>query len=253
MNLARLTSPDYALGKALIGAKSLADLGLLLLARPEAESLRLARWIVRLKPFYTMVSNRNLVGLARLIGQLDRLGLPGAVVECGVWNGGASALLAATHLRARPQLAREFWLFDSFQGLPPPGGNDGARLQAAYFEGWCTGDPAAVRRALALAGLPPERAHIVPGWFDATLPQAQVGPIALLHIDADWYDSVLLVLRTLFDRVAPGGVVVLNDYGFWQGCDRAVQDFLAERGLSHLAIRQIDPKGGAFFQKPAAP
>ncbi|GAB4204363.1 MAG: hypothetical protein OHK0022_29450 [Roseiflexaceae bacterium] len=250
MNIARLIAPDFPLGKALISTKSLFEIAMLFAARPERESLRLASWILRLKPFYTMATNKNLVGLSRLVQRLDAMGLPGDIVECGVWNGGASAMMAATHLHGRGTASRTFWLYDSFEGLPPPSDKDGAATQAAFFEGWCVGDTGKARRALAMAGLPEERQRIVKGWFQDTLPHAPVEQIALLHVDADWYDSVMLALRTFYDRVTPGGVIVLNDYGYWQGCDRATHDFLAERGLSHIPIRQVDPQGGAFFQKP---
>ena len=74
--------------------------------------------------------------------------------------------------------------------------------------------------------------------------------IALLHIDADWYESVKLVLERLYDRVSPGGFVVLDDYGYWEGCRRAWSEFWAGRGP---AAELVDVDGvGAYFQKPAA-
>jgi O-methyltransferase len=76
--------------------------------------------------------------------------------------------------------------------------------------------------------------------------------IALLHIDADWYDSVKTVLETFFDRVVPGGFVVLDDYGYWQGCDQALTDFFAQRGIKDVPIERVG-RQGAYFQKPCEP
>jgi O-methyltransferase len=144
---------------------------------------------------------------------------------------------------------RDVHLFDSFTGLPAPGDKDGRMARERFHDGWCAGEPREVRVLLHRLGFPLQRLHVHPGWFDDTLPQASVSQIALLHIDADWYDSVILCLRTLYDAVAPRGFVVLDDYGRWEGCTRATQDFLRERGLDGIVSVKNPP--AHFFQKPA--
>ncbi len=75
--------------------------------------------------------------------------------------------------------------------------------------------------------------QIIPGWFDETLPCFEASdPIALLRLDGDWYESTMLCLEHLFDRVAVGGVVIIDDYFTWDGCSRAVHDFLSRRSAT---------------------
>jgi O-methyltransferase len=194
-----------------------------------------------------MVTNWNLVGLYNLVNQTNIQGLPGDIVECGVWNGGSSALMGAACLYEEPPVDRLIWLFDSFQGLPEPEERDGEKAQKGYFPGYCKGDQQKAREAFRNLGLSDNTYRIIPGWFDETLHNAHVTEIALLHIDADWYDSVRTVLDAFYDKVVPGGIIVFDDYGYWEGCQRAVQDFFDTRGLNPK-IQKIS-KTGVFFEK----
>jgi hypothetical protein len=145
---------------------------------------------------------------------------------------------------------RDIYLFDSFEGLPPPGAEDGALARQQFQPGWCASTEDDVRRAFDLAGASTARLHIVKGWFADTFPRTGLPPIALLHIDADWYDSVRLCLETWYDRITPGGYVVLDDYGRWEGCTRAADEFLRERRLPPLARTG---SAGHYLRKPARP
>ncbi|NTU82901.1 MAG: hypothetical protein HGA45_26640 [Chloroflexales bacterium] len=248
MNIVKLLSPDFAPGKALITGRSILEIGAMLAARPSAESLHLARLIMQVKPAHTMVRNLSLINLYRMVRYINRSALPGAVVECGVWNGGSAAMMAAACRDTGVQ--RDFWLFDSFEGLPPPTEKDSAIEHSHYYEGWNKGSIANVERIFRKLDLPLDRVHFVKGWFEQSIPVAAVKQIALLHIDADWYDSVSLVLARLYDRVTPGGYVVLDDYNYWEGCDRAVHDFLESRGMPRTVLHKVGVMG-AYFQKPA--
>ena len=90
---------------------------------------------------------------------------------------------------------------------------------------------------------------LVPGWFDETLQTADLQTIALLHVDADWYASVKIVLETFYDKVVEGGFVVLDDYWRWPGCREAVTDYLKERQIQGVVLKQADLHG-VYFQKP---
>jgi len=249
VNRYQIMSPDGALGKMLLAGRAECQLlGLRLGGGPwDGDFARAVRLLV---PRYTMVSVRRLKVLYELGAELGRGGPAGAVVECGVWNGGSSAMVAAGLGRAGGA-ARPFWLFDSFAGLPDPTEDDGERVRAAHFPGWCTGAEGRVLEAHRLVGHGLRPAAIVPGWFDDTLERnrAAVGPIALLHIDADWYDSVLAVLRAFYAQVVAGGTVVIDDYGAWAGCRKAVHDHFGEGGLRGLGLRPIDGNG-VYFKKP---
>jgi hypothetical protein len=107
-----------------------------------------------------------------------------------------------------------------------------------------------VQEVLRRCQVPAEQVTIVKGWFEETVPSLPVERIALLHIDADWYDSVKLVLEHLYDRVSPGGYVILDDYGYWEGCRRACHEFLDRRGIQ-VTLTHIDGIG-VYFKKPDA-
>jgi O-methyltransferase len=194
---------------------------------------------------YTMLGLKRLRALECLAHRIDELGIPGDVVECGTCNGGSGALLArAAHGSA---CGRQVWLLDSFTGLPAPGPKDPS--SAARLAGLCRGSPARVRDVLAQVGVPAESVTLVPGWFQDTLPDLPVRGIALLHIDADWYESVWTVLEHLFAKVTPGGFVVLDDFGYWQGCRRAWEDYRASKGLQ-VDLTWVDGDA-VYFRKPA--
>jgi O-methyltransferase len=191
-----------------------------------------------------MVGLDRLRKLDELANAVDRDGIRGDIVECGTCNGGSGAILA--RVASRSPHGRHTWLLDSFAGLPPAGDKDGPL--AADYTGLCCGQTAKVREVLTKMGVLEKAVTLVPGWFHDTLPGLPVEQIALLHIDADWYDSVLVVLQHLYDKVSSGGFVVFDDFGYWEGCRRACDDFLAARGIK-VPLTIIDGIG-AYFQKP---
>jgi O-methyltransferase len=196
---------------------------------------------------YTRVGLTRLRCLDRLTRLLDERAVPGDVVECGTCNGGSGAVLA--RVACRSPLGRHTWLLDSFAGLPTPGPQDGPAASA--FTGMCRSTRDNVRAVLGKVGVPESAFTLVPGWFHETLPTLAVPRIALLHIDADWYDSVRLCLEHLYDRVQPGGFVVFDDLGYWQGCRQAWEELRSERRLD---VQLTDVDGiGAYFEKPADP
>ncbi|MDB5104281.1 MAG: Macrocin-O-methyltransferase protein [Fibrobacteres bacterium] len=180
---------------------------------------------------------RNAFTLARIA---DIRKLPGAIVECGVWKGGCSAsmMLAVQETGSR----RELWAFDSFQGLPRPTEKDGTRAIQKSEEwggGGCEATEEDFRETLfKIAGLKDENIHIRKGWFQDTVPPAkhEVGPISILRLDGDWYDSVLVCLEHLYDQVVPGGYILIDDYGCWEGARKATDEFRAKRGISSPLI-----------------
>jgi hypothetical protein len=89
---------------------------------------------------------------------------------------------------------------------------------------------------------------MVKGLFQDTLGHAPIEKISLLHIDGDWYDSVMTCLQSFYDRVSPGGIVQIDDYGFWEGARKAVDDFFRQRGLAMPSLRYIDYAGRQFVK-----
>jgi O-methyltransferase len=157
--------------------------------------------------------------------------LDGTVVECGVWKGGMAAGLATL---LGP--SRAYYLYDSFAGLPPATALDGEAALRWQRE---KASPKAqtnlaVDRSFAEAAMQRSGAHevhIIPGWFRDTLPHYAGSPIAVLRIDGDWYESTMDCLTSLYPQVVQGGLILLDDYYYWEGCTRAVHDFLSKNGL----------------------
>ncbi|NQT04491.1 MAG: class I SAM-dependent methyltransferase [Dehalococcoidia bacterium] len=188
----------------------------------------------------------RLVALYKLSREIDRQPIPGNIVECGVRNGGSSAVMASVFRKS--SLCRDMWLFDSFEGLPEPTAEDGYKAQTEYHEGKCLGSVDAVKEILNQLSIPENRVHIIEGWFEETFPSVKTNKVALLHIDADWYESVKLCLEKFYDSVCPGGFIALDDYGHWEGCRRATDEFLKKRSLDIKLVRVDDT--GHYFQKP---
>jgi hypothetical protein len=195
---------------------------------------------------HTMCSNARLRGLYRGVKYVVNSRIPGDLVECGCAQGGSAALMALTLAQANAQ--RRLWLFDTFAGLPAPTLGDPDFEIADLFTGTCVGTVAEVRGLFQRLSVDKE-VRLVQGLFQDTMPSAEIRQIALLHIDGDWYESVKACLENLFDKVVPGGIVQFDDYGYWQGARKAVDEFFAKRGIK-VALQKLD-YSGRFLIKPS--
>ncbi len=175
-----------------------------------------------------MVPEREYVANLRVALRADRIA--GSIVECGTWRGGMIAGIADV---LGPE--RRYYLFDSFEGLPPAGEADGEAALAfqrnttspTYFDN-CTASVDEARTAMSHSAARDYR--ITKGWFEKTLPaQKPQEPIALLRMDADWYESTKCILENLASHVVPGGVILVDDYYAWEGCTQAVNEFAATK------------------------
>lgn len=173
----------------------------------------------------------------------------GDIVECGVYKGGSAALLAAASVTTGHQ--GHFWLFDSFRGLPPPGERDRTWIGSRLRTGDLSAQESDVRHLLfERLRLDPARFRIQAGWFHETLPRfaPEIDRVAILHLDCDYYDSVSICLKVLYDHVQDGGLVVIDDYHYFKGCRQAVDEFLDRRAITG-ALRPTD-RFGVYFTKP---
>jgi hypothetical protein len=184
---------------------------------------------------YTMVPRDQFVANMDLSSQF--LNIPGSIVECGVWKGGMAAALAELSKNKK-----RIHLFDSFEGLPPAREIDGEgalRYQRettspGYFDN-CRADESFAIAAMKLAN---HNDYVIyKGWFENTLSQYNDGPISILRLDGDWYDSVKACLDVLYPHVSVGGLVIIDDYYPWDGCARAIHDYLSQHKLASR-IRQ---------------
>jgi O-methyltransferase len=218
---------------------------------PAAPVGLLHSWLARLAEYRfsrlirrnTMVGPERIQNLSRLAQRLEDEQIPGDVVECGVYKGGTAALLARTVTHSR--LPRTLWLFDVFRGMPPATGVDGP--EAPSWVGNLKSSTRRVERLLRRTGANLSRVRIVPGLFQNTFPTVHIPQIALLNLDADWYESIKLCFDTFYDSVVEQGFVSIDDYGAWPGCRIAVDEFFQARGLSY-PLRRVDDTAH-WFQK----
>ena len=198
---------------------------------------------------YTMTSVERLYAMWDAMRYLASAGLPGAVVEAGVWRGGTMMIAALAAMRAGDE-TRELWLYDTFSGLPRPDpdldvdilGNraiDGwePRNAGGAKTMWAYADEADVRTNMARTKYPPDQMRFISGLVEETIPAQAPERIALLRIDTDWYASYKHILEALYDRVVPGGLVIFDDYGQFKGARRAVDDFIAVRKITSPLLR----------------
>ena len=194
-----------------------------------------------------MCSIARLRGLYRGVRYVIQNDIRGDFVECGCARGGSAALLGLA-LR-QMDLHRPLWVFDTFEGLPAPASNDPDFEIADLYKGTCKGSIEEVHELFTRLQIADD-VHFVKGLFQDTLPSAEVTQIALLHIDGDWYESVKVCLESLYDKVAPGGFIQFDDYGYWEGARKAVDEFFKVRGIE-APLTRLDYAGRVLI-KPSS-
>jgi O-methyltransferase len=202
-----------------------------------------ARAVIRAVRPWTMTSNEKLFALVVAVRYVVDHGVRGDIVECGVWRGGSMQAIARI-LAARGVTDRELHLFDTFEGMPPPtqedvrqGGPPAAELLATRprtAKVWAIADLEDVRAGMAQIPYPANRIHYHQGLVEETIPDGAPEQIALLRLDTDWYASTKHELEHLYERVPSGGVVIIDDYDYWEGSRKAVDEFVARTGARLL-------------------
>jgi len=249
-----------------LAAKSLSKMGLTVMRSSSIgqqlpiEATDTDRHIIdRVRPF-TMTSNERIWSLLQAVRYLTERPLAGDIVECGVWRGG-SMMAAAIQLQAMGQSERHLWLYDTYTGMTPPTAEDKESISGTTARAllettdvgdgnnvWCVADEQDVRHNMLSTGYPVENMHFIKGDVALTLTEQVPEQIALLRLDTDWYASTKAELEYLYDRLAPGGVCILDDYGHWQGARQAVDEFFSQNPPRPL-MSPID-FSGRIFVKP---
>jgi O-methyltransferase len=199
-----------------------------------------------MKP-YTMIRKHGYINNLSLCDEYRSV--RGSVVECGTWKGGMIAGIAKMFGEGRA-----YYLYDSFQGLPPATERDAlpdgysaiswqADLKKPEFADIAERsslkvDASFAREAMQLSGV--LNYKIVPGWFKDTLPTYEGGPIAILRMDGDFYESIMDTLNNLYPYVVKGGIIIIDDYYYWQGASKAVHDFLSQHNLADTIHQHRD-------------
>jgi hypothetical protein len=208
--------------------------------------------IARVKPL-TSTSPERVVALINAVKYLVNNKIEGDFVECGVWRGGSmmTAMLALLNLG---DTSRHFYLFDTFEGMTPPTDKDvtwhGATAATMLNntekkEGpgiWCIADLKDVQNNVYSTGYPKDKIHFIKGRVEDTLPSTVTGKIALLRLDTDWYESTRHELIHLYPALCQRGVLIIDDYGYWRGSRRAVDEYFGMQEFKPL-LNKIDQSG----------
>ena len=180
----------------------------------------------------TMIGLKRLDQLAACVTDVCEQGIPGDLLEAGVWRGGACILMRGV-LAALGDETRKVWVADSFEGLPKP---DSVKYPADKDDPHWTFSQLAVgidevRENFRRYDLLDSQVEFLKGWFSETLHAAPIDRLAVLRVDGDMYGSTMDVLSALYDKVSVGGYVVVDDYGAVTSCRQAVEDFRAMRSI----------------------
>lgn len=214
----------------------------------------LARLFERVRD-YTMTTPERVGSLRDAVRYVVANGIPGAIVECGVWRGGSMMAVALT-LKELGVADRDLWMYDTWTGMPEPGEEDvdifgvsASRRQGQWQERLDAGAVVPttlqqlsvdeVRSLLVATGYPEERMRFVGGLVEETIPGEAPSTIAILRLDTDYYASTRHELEHLYPRVSDGGVLIIDDYGRWQGARKAVDEYVAAHEL-HLLFHRTD-------------
>jgi len=216
----------------------------------------MARPILRAARPYSMTRTEKQYALYLATRHVVQYDIPGSIVECGVWRGGSMHVVART-LLAIGDTSRDLYLFDTFEGMTPPtdkdvtyGGTPVAELlrtQPRTARIWAIASLEDVQQGFEPIPYPREKIHYVKGPVESTLPAQAPAEIAILRLDTDWYESTRHELVSLYERLASGGILIIDDYGTFRGSREAVDEFVEQTG-ARLLLLPIGP--GRIAVKP---
>lgn len=201
----------------------------------------------KVKPF-TMVEVERCYALYQSVQYIIKSNIAGDIVECGVWKGGSAMLMAYT-LQQAGITNRKIFLYDTFEGMAKPGEMDGANEKKEWeslkvtdtLNKMCYSPIEEVKENMNATGYPAENIILIKGKVEDTIPSTMPGGIALLRLDTDWYESTRHELQHLYPLLENKGVLLVDDYGAWQGARKAVDEYFA--GKKNTYLHRIDWTG----------
>jgi O-methyltransferase len=210
----------------------------------------IVKTIAKVKPF-TMTSQERIYTLCEAVKYIVNNNISGDIVECGVWKGGSMMAVADTLLNLNDR-SRNLYLFDTFDGMTEPSDKDvdykGIAASKFFWnfrqknQKWCAASLEEAQSFVYSIKYDKNKIHFIQGKVEDTIPEQAPSKIALLRLDTDWYESTRHELIHLFPRLSTGGVIIIDDYGYWQGARRAVDEYIEENKIP-LLLNRIDFTG----------
>ena len=194
---------------------------------------------------YTMTSPERIIALIRAVDYIVENKIKGAIVECGVWKGGS--IMAAICTLQKTNSIKELYLYDTFEGMTEPTNDDlsfdGNLAKDNYKDKdcvWCYSSLEEVQSNIISLNYPKENIKYIKGKVEDTIPKDEVPTnISLLRLDTDWYESTMHEMKHLFPRLVKGGIIIIDDYGHWEGCKKAVDEYLDKNNIK-LFLSRVD-------------
>lgn len=208
--------------------------------------------LIRFVSPYTMTSPERMFSLINSIEYIVANKIEGDVVECGVWRGGSSMIMAKKMLELAEN-QRHIYMYDTYDGMSEPT-NDDLQYDGQVAEQmlntsdkesdqiWCYSALDAVKSNMKKTGFDFEKIHFIQGKVEDTIPNVLPKKIAILRLDTDWYESTKHEMEHLFPLLVKGGVLIIDDYGHWQGARKAIDEYLAANNITIL-LNRIDYTG----------
>ncbi len=195
----------------------------------------------------TMTSKERIFGLIEAVKYVLKNNIEGDIVECGVWKGGSMMAIAKT-LISENDTSKRLYLYDTFDGMSEPTEEDmdmqnrtAAQLLSKSDKEtshvWAYSALEHVRKSMGQTNYPSSNIEYVKGKVEDTIPKTIPEKISLLRLDTDWYESTKHELEHLFPRLQKGGVLIIDDYGFWKGSRKACDEYFANNNISILLCR----------------
>jgi hypothetical protein len=207
------------------------------LPKPHGKGWRIVDLRDCIEVAHTMIGRKRLGNIVDCLDVIRRESIPGDWIETGVWRGGAVVLMQG--YSAIYGMDRTVWAADSFQGLPKPSKpqDEGYDFSSDVVPVLAISEEE-VRNLFRKYNLyDPDKVRFLKGWFKDTLPTAPINELSLLRLDGDLYESTMDALIALYDRVVSGGFVIVDDYGDFEPCRKAVDEFRSARNISDPVTR----------------
>jgi O-methyltransferase len=198
---------------------------------------------------FTMTSVERMFDLYKSVEYIVKAGIPGDIVECGVWRGGSMMLVAQT-LQFFGDTSRGLWLYDTFEGHPKPAEDEvdlwGHRaiddwqkeVKADGTTDWGRVGIEEVAANMAATGYPGP-VKLVKGMVEETARLPTADAFALVRLDTDWFPGAKISMETFWPRLSRGGVLVIDDYGHYMGQREAVDAYFARHGIA-VKLNRVD-------------